>query len=50
MAEVAQTYLGNINHNADLAHSIETKPYLELTLKPEDRQKGEGFTLTQLLE
>ena len=40
MAEVAQTYLGNINHNADLAHSIETKSYLELTLKPEDRQKG----------
>jgi len=40
MAEVAQTYLGNINHNDELAHTIKAKTYLELTLKPADRQKG----------
>ena len=46
VTEVAQIYLGNINHSSDLAKLIETKSYLELSLSPSDRNKGRihGYT------
>ncbi|MBE9045258.1 urease accessory protein UreE [Pleurocapsales cyanobacterium LEGE 10410] len=38
MTEIAQVYLGNINHNSDLTELVNN--CLEVTLNPSDRQKG----------
>ena len=40
MTEVAKAYLGNINHDSDLAEMVQTKSYWEITLSAEDRHKG----------
>ena len=40
MTEVAQTYLGNIDRNPDLAELIAIETYLEVHLSYSDRTKG----------
>jgi len=40
MTEIAQTYIGNINDNADLAELVRIENCLEITLQESDRQKG----------
>ncbi|MGB5712804.1 MAG: urease accessory protein UreE [Waterburya sp.] len=40
MTEIAQTYLGNINDNSDLAELVKIESYLEVTLQESDRNKG----------
>ncbi len=40
MTEIAQTYLGNINDNSDLAELVKIETYLEVFLQESDRNKG----------
>ena len=40
MTEVAQTYIGNINHDRDLKQLVATESCLEVTLQQSDRAKG----------
>ena len=40
MVEIAQTYMGNINHNSDLAKLVQIEICLEVTLQESDRHKG----------
>lgn len=40
MTEVAQTYLGNIHQQPDLADLVDRSNYLEVSLQPSDRTKG----------
>lgn len=40
MIEVAQTYLGNINHNSQLNELIKQERYLKVLLQQSDRNKG----------
>lgn len=40
MTEIAQTYMGNINDNADLAELAKIETCLEVTLQESDRHKG----------
>ena len=46
MTEVAQTYLGNINKNSDLAELIAIESCLEVYLTPKDSAKGRIHTQT----
>lgn len=46
MTEVAQIYLGNINHNSDLSELVQKETFLEVFLKQSDRQKGRIHTHT----
>ena len=40
MTEIAQTYMGNINHNSDLAKLVKIETCLKVTLQQSDRHKG----------
>ena len=40
MTQIAQTYLGNINDNSDLAELVKIETGLEITLQESDRHKG----------
>lgn len=40
MTEIAQTYMGNINHNSDLAKLVKIETCLAVTLQESDRHKG----------
>ncbi len=46
MTEIAQIYLGNINHNSDLAKLVKLETCLEVTLEESDRHKGRIHTHT----
>jgi len=46
MTEVAQTYLGNINHNLELAKSIPIESCLKVHLTSSDRTKGRIYSQT----
>lgn len=46
MTEVAETYLGNINSNSELAQSIASKTCLKINLQFGDRYKGRIHTRT----
>ncbi|WP_019509085.1 urease accessory protein UreE [Pleurocapsa sp. PCC 7319] len=46
MTEVAQIYLGNINHNSDLFELVQKETCLEVFLTVSDRQKGRIHTHT----
>lgn len=46
MTEIAQTYLGNINHNSDLSELAKRETCLEVFLQESDRQKGRIHTYT----
>ena len=47
MTEIAQTYLGNIDRNPELAKSIATKICLEVYLSQGDRHKGRIHSYTE---
>lgn len=46
MTEVAKIYLGNINHDPQLAQMIVAHPYEEMTLPSSDRHKGRIYSYT----
>ena len=46
MTEIAQTYLGNINHNSDLSELVNHETCLEVFLTERDRHKGRIHTHT----
>ena len=39
-SEIAKTYMGNINHNSDLAKLVKIETCLKVTLQESDRHKG----------
>ena len=48
MTEIAQTYLGNIDRDRNLAELIAKQDYLEVSLEQSDRSKGRIHTRTSL--
>lgn len=40
MTEIAQTYIGNINYNSDLAELVTIESCIEISLPDSDRHKG----------
>ena len=47
MAEIAQTYLGNIHQNSNLARLVADNHGLKVFLSPSDRTKGRIHTYTE---